>query len=445
MKLDSLFLSTCFRFSRIREDHRLLLMGFGILLCLQIPGQAAAQVYKSEGKNRYTFAQTTFGYDLEYTPPIGHSYFRDNNNQLTRTRIGNSFSPTISITGLHFWGHAEFFTSFSLPDIDLSGDTAHGDYKRFGATGFKIFPWPIRMNKLRPYLGMALSSFSYEQGDGVSYKHADGSILAGLTYSFRKGLLELGANYHYANRYRYYISKTEAVDMAIPAFSFSADYKYFFDLSVNSLRREQRGELKAEYEMLKKRKKLNSVSLALGPAYSFILGRSSYNLNHKPYLHDHQVTALFPDIGLGYYHYRYDAAVNLSLRFFRSNLYAYENDQKVKRTSIALELYKFLGDYHGFVPFVGGMISREDIRVQEFEKGIETYRNSRQFLSPGIIAGWDIRPTRTDWWGVRTNIRYFPWLNLKMPAGGQINLQQIELNLLQMVLYPGRRRGALTT
>lgn len=397
-----------------------------------------AQVYLKEGKNRYTFAQTTFGYDLEYTPAGGFSYYRNAQNQLQKIPLGKTLAPAISITGLHFWGHAEFFTTFSLPDIDLVKDATHGEYQRFSNTGFKYFIKPVRISKLSPYIGMSLSSFSFKQANGVQMKRADGSLLGGLTYSFKKGMLEIGCNYHYKNRYRYYISPTENIPVKVPPFSVSVDYKYFFDLSLSSLKRERSGALQDEYKLLKKRKALSSVSLALGPAYSLFSKSSLYNKTYKPFLDEHRVSALYPDIGIGYYHYKLDASINLSYRFFSSTLRAYGFTQQVKRNSLALEAFKFLGDYHGFVPFVGAIASFEKFRVRETENGVETFKRTYEFISPGFIAGWDIRPTRTDWWGVRTNIRFFPDLSLAMPGNSKMNMQQVELNFLQMVLYPGR-------
>ncbi len=102
--------------------------------------------------------------------------------------------------------------------------------------------------------------------------------------------------------------------------------------------------------------------------------------------------------------------------------------QSVKRKSLALEAFKFFGDYHGFVPFIGPILSREFIQVREIESGNTTFDKTYHFWSSGIIVGWDVRPTKVDWWGVRTNIRYFPFLQVDMPANHQIDFQQIEVN-----------------
>lgn len=415
-----------------------------IVITIIIPFHINAQEYIDKGKTRYTFAQTTIGYDMEYTSLTGYSYQRDLNGNLNKINIGNNIDPVISITGLHFWGHAEFFTGFSLGNIHLGEKNSPYTYKRSGATGAKIFPWAIKKKTLRPYMGFAISSFAYQQNEGTKYQRVDFPILAGLTYSFKHGLLEIGCNYHYNNQYTYYISKTEKTNLIIPALSFTIDYKYFFDLSISSARMESSGALKEQFEWLKKKKKLSSISIAAGPAYSFFVGESSYNKNQAPYLDDYKISNIYPDLGIGYYNYHIDATINLSWRFFNSTLAAYNTKQTVKRNSIAIEAYKFLGDYHGFVPFIGGIISQEHFNVNESINNNHTLSSSFNFLSPGIIAGWDIRPTRSDWWGVRTNIRYFPLLQLNVNNSGEIiDMQQIELNFLQLILYPNRIQAYL--
>jgi hypothetical protein len=412
-----------------------------LLLCISEYGHS--QVYVKEGKTRYTFAQTTFGYDMEFSPLTGSSYQRKANHQLEKIHFGSDISPVISITGLHFWGHAEFFTGFSLGNIALNNSRLPYHYKRSGATGAKYFPWAIQEHKIRPYIGMAVATFAYQQNDGVNYKRVDYPLLLGLTYAFKHGLLEIGCNYHYDNQYSYYISTTENIPLTIPALSFTVDYKYFFDFSMSSARMEKSGELERNFDLLKKKKKLSSLSIAAGPAYSFFTGTSSYNREIRPYLDDHQISKIYPDLGIGYYCYPLDATINLSWRFFNSKLSAYGTEQIIKRNSVAIEAFKFFGDYHGFVPFIGGIVSQENIHLRETDQGIEIIDASYTSVTPGIIVGWDIRPTRSDWWSIRTNIRYFPLLQLGLPSGYQIDLQQIELNFLQMVLYPNRIRAYL--
>jgi len=391
-----------------------------------------------DAKKRYTFAQSTFGYDIEYIPKTGSSYFKNANNTLEKTKFGNIISPTFSITGLHFWGHAEFFTGFTFKTINLNSSANKIEYNRSSATGAKIFPWSVNKHTLVPYLGFSVSSFSFKQDQGVELNRIEYPLLFGLTYRFKKGMLEIGGNYHPKAEYSYYISRNEKNVISVPQITFSIDYKYFFDLTLSSLKRIENGELKQEFDLLKSKKSLSSFYIALGPAYSFFTQNSSYNTANRPYLDNYNISNLYPDMGLGYYNYKLDACLNLSWRNFKTSLSAYNVSQHVHRNSIAIEFYKFIGDYHGFVPFVGGIISNENFEVTENDASSKTLNEKFSFFTGGLIIGWDIRSTRTDWWGVRTNIRYFPGLNLTLNNGYNINMNQIELNFLQLILYPNR-------
>ncbi len=410
-----------------------------ILFCIIIHSpNIFGQVYIDKGKNRYTFAQTTIGYDFDYTPSLGNSQFLNTQNQLEKFYFRNKVSPTITITGLHFWGHAEFFTGFSFLNISLGKSSTNYLFNRSAGTGAKIFPFALKTNRLRPFAGFSVAAFKYKKDDAATFRRVEYPVLFGLTYSFKRGMLELGAAYYYANEYNYYISKTEQVKLTTPPLSLNVDFKYYIDFSISSYKRELNGENKRILETLTANKKRSSFFIAVGPAYSFILSRSSYNKEVRPYLDDYKITSIFPDLGIGYYNYGTDAALNLSYRFYSASLNGHGVQQSVNRNSLGLEAYKFLGDYHGFVPFIGPIFSLESISAKEFENGVPIFSKQRDFIAGGIIAGWDIRPTRTDWWGIRTNIRYFPKLESTIDGIKSLNLSQLELNFLQLVIYPNR-------
>jgi len=117
---------------------------------------AKAQVYIKEGKNRYTFAQTTIGYNMDFTPAFGYSY-HNRNGAMEKFSFGNSITPVLTITGLHFWGHVEFFTGFALPTLNLGNNSY--SFSRSAGTGFKLFPFQIREGHLTPFFGTAVSCF----------------------------------------------------------------------------------------------------------------------------------------------------------------------------------------------------------------------------------------------------------------------------------------------
>ncbi|MBY0426728.1 MAG: hypothetical protein K2Q22_13900, partial [Cytophagales bacterium] len=277
---------------------------------------------------------------------------------------------------------------------------------------------------------------------GTQLKRVEFPLLAGLTYSFKRGLLEVGCTYFYQNPYQYYINTTDQVTLNVPNFSFNVDYKYFFDFSVVSLKKDKNGENEKLMEKLRKTKSLNSFMVSAGPAYSFFVGHSSYNSTFRPYLDDYRISEIYPDVSVGYYHQNWDVGANLSYRNVQATLQAYGTSQTVKRHSVAIEGFKFFWDYHGFVPFVGLSLSHESIYFRETDPSGVKFDQWNNFFTPGLVGGWDIRPTRSDWWGIRTNIRYYPFLQWHVQNGTNIDLQSLELNFLQLVLYPNKMYGA---
>ena len=106
--------------------------------------------------------------------------------------------------------------------------------------------------------------------------------------------------------------------------------------------------------------------------------------------------------------------------------------------SINLETYKFFGDYHGFVPYLGFGLSHENIKISESDNGTNTPNSTHNTFSPNIVFGWDIRPSvKGDWWILRTNLRYFPFLDFDR-HGKKLSLQHLEFNFIQFIFYPQR-------
>jgi len=143
------------------------------------------------------------------------------------------------------------------------------------------------------------------------------------------------------------------------------------------------------------------------------------------------------DLGVGWYFDGADAHLNLAYRQARFDVAGYDFEQRNRRRSIAMEAYKFLFDYHGFVPFIGPVVSQEWLSMQERDRGVAVTDASRRMVRAGLTFGWDIRPTRDAPWILRTNLRYLP--NLALPVGGNVQrLDQFEFNFIQFVWYPRR-------
>jgi hypothetical protein len=170
---------------------------------------------------------------------------------------------------------------------------------------------------------------------------------------------------------------------------------------------------------------------------SLLLKKSAHNEAVAPYIDNHKISNVFPDFGVGYYLHKPDIHFNLAYRSISGSLDAYNFHQRFNRKALTLEGYKLFADYHGFVPFAGASINYERLSVHEDTSGIKTI-TKHEGIQPGIVVGWDIRPDRLQSWYLRTNVRWFPNMNINMYSGKTVSLDQLEINFIQLVVFPGR-------
>jgi len=62
----------------------------------------------------------------------------------------------------------------------------------------------------------------------------------------------------------------------------------------------------------------------------------------------------------------------------------------------------------------------------------------REKWAAGITFGWDIRPNRAQYFLLRTNLRWYPKLELSVVEGQAVSLNALEFNFIQLVVFPGR-------
>src|SRR5690606_3825626 len=113
-----------------------------------------------------------------------------------------------------------------------------------------------------------------------------------------------------------------------------------------------------------------------------------------------------------YYFHKPDIQLNVAYRSISSKLSAYDFSQTANSKALTFEAYKFLFDYHGFVPFLGLSVSQEWLNINEKDQQNATQTNYNG-LFPGFTLGWDIRPNRLQVFYLRTKLRYFPKLKCK--------------------------------
>lgn len=310
-------------------------------------------------------------------------------------------------------------------------------FKTSVETGLKVFPWKIKHQNIHPYVGVSWVPCSFSQNNGVILSRSKFPITGGLVYNYRKHLVEFGAGYIPNHSFNYYISKSNQQVVKTHPYWISLSYKFMIETTLSAEKDWLSGRTKKLTDTLAVLKRLNGFTLAIGPSSSFYTKTSSHNAFVAPFADNHQFTDVFPELGVGYYWHKPDLQINVAYRTVRSELSAYDFSQKLNRKALTLEAYKFLFDYHGFVPFVGASASYEWLQVKENFNG-QWNSFSNEGLHTGITFGWDIRPNRIQAIYLRTNLRYFPNLNVTMPSAKKMAFDQIEFNFIQLVVFPNR-------
>lgn len=404
----------------------------------------SAQPYvEGNHDKRYSFAQTVMGLDFEYIPSSGKASFLTTDGALQKYTFNDMLRPRFTISGLHFWGHAEFYVTIPFGNLlDRKVSEAVFNYSNSVETGLKYYPWRIEQHQLRPYIGCSLNTVSFQQtiraeSQGAYLLKARTPLHFGCTFNYKNSLLELGGTFYPRNRLQYYVSQTQQAEIKTPPLSFRLAYKFYFDTTTSASKGWKNGYYQQKADEIGATKQLDGLSLAIGLSSIFFVKKSSYNSNDRPFLEQHRSGNVFFDLGLGYYFYKNDIHLNLAYRASSSKLQAYGVSQQIRRKSMAIEAFKFLGDYHGFVPFIGPVLSYENLQANEVENGTTQFDLEKNKLRPGIVFGWDIRPHRLLAWRLRTNLRYFPNLSLEIENGKKLSFDNLEFNFIQFVYYPG--------
>lgn len=404
--------------------------------------QVQAQLFV-EKQSRHRFAQLTFG--LDYQSSIGgQTRFLNTQNELGTFDLGQTRKARLLIGGTHFWGHADIYIAIPLGNPSFSANGQDVFYQSGVETAFKYYPWRIKHNAIRPFIGLSLAPFYFEQdndlfpfGDGPELNHTSLPLLTGITYNNKGHLLEAGLLWNYNNEQDYYISQDIQTQVETPPLYLNVSYRYMIDTTVPAEPDWESGRTAKVTEILAEKGRLNDFYIGLGMSSAFWLGESSYNEQTRPYINKYS-TSIMPDFAVGYYLHRPDISISASYRAYGTSTFSYGANQSLRRQSLGLEATKILFDYHGFTPFIGPVVSYERLRFKEaFERQlIHDIEDTR--ITYGLTFGWDIRPNRIQAFILRTNLRWYPDLKLEVSEGKNISFNNIEFNFIQLILFPDR-------
>jgi len=403
---------------------------------------AHAQVYV-EKQSRHRFAQLNLGLDVA-TSNGGTTYYTNNTGSVEQLSLNPNISPRILIGGTHFWGHADFQIAIPLFHQTQTSSNQEIESYRGVETSFKYYPWRIEHNKVRPYVGAAITPVHHTQnngnlsfGNGPDLTNIDFPLMAGALYNVKNHLFELGAVWHYNNTSTYAISRTESRSIETPPLYFTLAYKYMLETTLSAEKSWESGTAAKATERLAQEKKLNGFFAGAGVSSAFWLQESSYNNTFRPYVENYGINVM-PEFSIGYYWNNIDLNVALAYRGYREETSVYGSEQEIRRRSLVLEATKYLFDYHGFVPFIGPAVSYEQLSFKEHFEGSLSQDLNDNTLAYAVTFGWDIRPNRLQSWILRTNLRWFPNLGLDAEQGTSIAFDALEFNFIQLIIYPNR-------
>ncbi len=423
--------------------RKILFLSLWVLVChpcwlSSLQGQPYA-----EARTRHRFAQLTLGSDVTFHPAGGSSEYLTENGRFMSRGLPSQLGASIWIGGLHFWGHMDF--AIRVPLVRQQLTVAEGPASRFlpgTETIAKVYPWAIRTGKARPFVGVAAQAASFQQGHeddrGPMAFRMTTPLLAGFTYLRGNHLWEAGANVHFQRSLSYPLSRDEMGAVQLPPLALSLGYRWMIETTLSAEPDWQSGRTAARTQALADAGKLNSWYFGVGPSSAWLLTSHPGLSESHPSLLLPVVESVFPDFVGGYYLHRPDLNLGLSYRPISSRTSAYGLAFRQQRHSLSAEVAKFVGDYHGFAPFIGPAVSYEWLSASLTDGDTPVFDKQWQGIRPGIVVGWDIRPTRLQSFYLRTNLRYFP--NLGIPQAGEENIpfHQLEINFIQLVLMLDR-------
>ncbi len=409
------------------------------LLPLHAQDQSATRL-----KQRLNFARTYFEYGGSYFPSFtGKTLVGD---AVEAKAFPRSMGQYLTWGGFHFWGHGEFYVTIPLvPNMATISEGESFHLSHSVATGFRYYPWVLRQGAISPYAGLSWGALEYQQkraqveGPKLS-KDFMLNLDVGLIYQTRNLGLRLGLNYFTANEWQYPVSRGPKVSISTPSYSIQLGILYAFESSesaspeINDTRNGYPTISPLSFDT----RKSGNLFLGAGPSNSYSLNNSTYNELRLPFLQEKVTSEVYVDISAGYHFQKKNLMAAISYRNPRYRNVGYDVKQKINKTSIALEVSKFLLDYSGFAPFVGINMALDRVKYQEEIDGVFQEINFETSLQPGFTFGWDIVPGKTtEALILRTNLRWYPFAKFAID-GLSFEFNQLEYNLIQVVFYPGR-------
>lgn len=416
-----------------------------IVACVLMTHMILGQV-DDASRERLSFAKGYFELSGSYYPSFKGKLPGSSGSEL----VTNSASLNTSLIwgGFHFWDKAEFYVSFPLTALPFNKSTESDfTFTHFTVTGARFYPWRLTERKLRPFVGLSWSAFDFRQIDeenDVMPMHEKNFVLgldAGLIYNFNALAIRLNANYFPDHTWKYPMSRTSFETIKTPNYGISFGLIYTRDYSKNN-GDEKLNERWNKYQKTSKlgyqADSFGDFFVGIGPSISFSLDESQYNRTNYPFLNAKQASEMYWDFALGYQFNKWNMFAAVSFRNPTFEREGFGIKQTITKTSLALEINKFLVDYTGFAPFIGINLAYDQLAYKEIEEGVLLRQKNLNRIEPGLTFGWDIVPGKTsEYLILRTNLRWYPFASFDV-ENQKFGFKQLEYNLIQALFYPQR-------
>lgn len=387
------------------------------------------------------FAWTTLG--VELLSLGGGTNTRVEQGNVVAGSFGRTTYPGLTIGGVHFWGHADFYVTFPLGLLALNDqrEPLRVTYRQGIETGARIYPWKLSPGKWRPFVGVSRRLLSYRQeSDDAStvapnYQQFITPIQFGITYVSPRFLVSLSSYYQRKQEADYFVAPTQTGRITFDPLSFNLSLLWYWDTDRGYRTKAAATNLNLLYKVLQKENLLSAWYWGVGPSSALQMSRSPLFEKKFPYLYDDFSGGFAPDLTFGRFFDQAELHVGISYRTYAARLRGFDTDIQMRRHSFMVEAFKNMFDWLGFVPYVGITGSLENMRTR-----VNGELTTESKPAVGFIFGWDIRVTKTGTNVLRTNLRYVPNLHSRV-QGEKLMYDHLEFNFIQWVQYIGRRKA----
>ncbi|MCR9254014.1 MAG: hypothetical protein NXI20_26625 [bacterium] len=402
-------------------------------------------VYTQSYLNKSTsFAWFTYGGGLNIQNGGTTNYF--SNGSLQELNFGPTILPRLTIGGIHFWGHVDFYVSFPLSFLKVQNtpeELKEVFLLHSVETGIRAYPVKLQTGKISPFVGMSFRAFRYFQegndldtDNGVPYfGRMIHPIQGGVTYTTNNWHISLSGYYNHQNEFQHFITPNAQTNVEINPLSFDLQLLKYIDSDRGMRNPKVVRKINEDYHKLKENNLISAWYVGVGPSAALQVSKSPYLRENFGYFFDNYSAAILPDLSAGYYFSNIDMNAGLSFRTYGETYEGFSDQIKARRTSFGIETYKFLFNWLGFAPFVGPILTSENLSVN-----VNGTKYKDQKIAAGITFGWDIRVTKTETALLRTNLRYYPNLHMKI-NGEKMMFDHLEFNFIQYVMFIGRKKA----